>query len=73
MEHEETFICIENMWFEKYLTIGKRYKGQSINGKFYIIYDVFGSGSKTTFSKKMFTTLKEYRKNKISNLIRNIL
>ena len=74
MEHNETFIviCIENKWFEKQFTIGERYKASLYNNEFYILHDIFHKGNQVAFNKKDFITLREYRKNKINNILKKL-
>ncbi len=74
MEHNEIFtvICIENKWFEKQFTIGKRYKATLYDNECYIVYDIFNKGNQVVFNKKDFITLREYRKNKINNILEKL-
>ncbi len=72
----EIIICIDNKssinTIEKEeITIGKKYISLfSSLSSYYIIND---KGNEMGYFKTRFITLKEYRKNKINNLITNIL
>lgn len=74
MEHSEIFtvICIENKWFENQFTIGERYKASLYDSECYILYDIFSKGNQVAFNKKSFISLKEYRKNKINNILEKL-
>lgn len=73
--NELIIICIDNknnIPFEnEEITIGKKYISLfSSLSSYYIIND---KGKEVGYFKTRFVTLKEYRKNKINNLITNIL
>ena len=75
--NELIIICIDNKsWnnihFEnEEITIGKKYISLfSSLSSYYIIND---KGKEVGYVKTRFVTLKEYRKTKINNLIKNIL
>lgn len=73
--NEVIVICIDNknnIHFEnEEITIGKKYEVLfSSLSSYYIIND---KGNEMGYFKTRFITLKEYRKNKINNLITNIL
>ncbi len=75
MEHNNeifTVICIENKWFEKEFTIGERYKASLYNNESYILHDIYHKGNQVAFNKKTFITLREYRKNKINNILEKL-
>ena len=72
----EIVVCIDNKCsintiIKEEITIGKKYISLfSSLSSYYIIND---KGEEMGYFKTRFVTLKEYRKNKINNLITNIL
>ena len=48
------------------------YKASLYNNEFYILHDIFHKGNQVAFNKKDFITLREYRKNKINNILQKI-